>query len=267
MSKVESLNTLKLELSRVAWYIGNLLSALLGRQIECTAQAEDDGYWSVAAVNDRFTNAEIISLINYVEGDASMIRHCIPTDSNSSRSLGMDLCEALLKHILKLQWDQEFVTQDALWLIGRWPTVPQMPRFDDDLIFMDFGVIDCKRLLLMADFVARLFENGGTYSALTNLCEEYETAFGNALHWMHPYTDGLYNGCYFVLVQEGILVLSYDAIDWQEHEVFERESARLCTAEEMRNFAHEYRRQTIEMQNSLEAMLFFLERREEQIHG
>ena len=114
MSKVESFNTLKLELSRVAWYIGNLLSALLGRQIECTAQAEDDGYWSVAAINDRFTNAEIISLINYVEGDAAMIRHCIPTDSNSSRSLGMDLCEALLKHILKLQWDQEFVTQDAL---------------------------------------------------------------------------------------------------------------------------------------------------------
>ena len=118
MSKVESFNTLKLELSRVAWYIGNLLSTLLGRQIECTAQAEDDGYWSVAAVNDRFSNAEIISLINYVEGDASMIRHCIPTDSNSSRSLGMDLCEALLKHILKLQRDQEFVTQDALWLIG-----------------------------------------------------------------------------------------------------------------------------------------------------
>ena len=59
MNNIESFTTLKLELSRVAWYIGNLLSALLGRQIECTAQAEDDGYWSVAAVNDRFSNKEM----------------------------------------------------------------------------------------------------------------------------------------------------------------------------------------------------------------
>lgn len=118
MNNIERFTTLKLEFSRVAWYLGNILSALLGREIHCTAKAEDDSYWSIAAIDDRFTNSEIVSLIQYVGGDATMIRRCIPPDSNSSRSLGMDLCEALLKHVLKMDWKREFVTEDALWILG-----------------------------------------------------------------------------------------------------------------------------------------------------
>ena len=60
MNNIERFTTLKLELSRVAWYLGNLLSALLGREIHCTAKAEDDIYWSIAAIDDRFTNSEVI---------------------------------------------------------------------------------------------------------------------------------------------------------------------------------------------------------------
>ena len=118
MNNIESFTTLKLELSRVAWYLGNLLSALLGRKITCGANAEDDSYWSISAENDRFSNTEVVELIQYVGGDATMIRRCIPPDSNSSRSLDMDLCRALLKHVLKLDWEQEFVTKDALWILG-----------------------------------------------------------------------------------------------------------------------------------------------------
>lgn len=73
MNQFERYTTLKLELSRVAWYLGNLLSALLGREIHCTAKAEDDIYWSVAAIDDRFSNSEVISLIRYVGGDATMV--------------------------------------------------------------------------------------------------------------------------------------------------------------------------------------------------
>ena len=267
MNNVERYTTMKLELSRIAWYLGHLLSALLGRSIVCTAKAEDDSYWSIAAVDDRFTNSEVISLIHYVGGDAAMIRHCIPPDSNSSRSLGMDLCEALLKHVLKLNWEKEFVTEDALWILGNWPEPVQLPETDEDLFFIDSRMIDCSQLMSKDEFVEKLFEKGGTFSDLTNLCEANETDFGMPLYWMHPYTDGLYNGCYFVLVREGILVLSYDAIDWEEHEVFDRESARLCDAEEMQNFAWEYQQRTNEMLNTLHAFLFFLERKEERRNG
>lgn len=263
MNNIESFTTLKLELSRVAWYLGNLLSAILGRTITCTAKAEDDTYWSIAAIDDRFSNSEIIGLIHYVGGDATMIRHCIAPDSNSSRSLGMDLCEALLKHVLKLDWEKEFVTKDALWILGNWPEKQSLPDVDENLVFIDSRMIDCSKLMTMEEFVEKLFDDGGSFTALTKLCEDNEIDFGTPLYWMHPYTDGLYNGCYFVLVQEGVLVLSYDAIDWEDHEVFERESARLCSADEMRSFAVEFRLRTSEMNNTINSLLFFLERREE----
>jgi len=263
MNNIERFTTLKLEFSRVAWYLGNILSALLGREIHCIAKAEEDSYWSIAAIDDRFSNSEIVSLIQYVGGDATMIRRCIPPDSNSSRSLDMDLCEALLKHVLKKDWKQEFVTQDALWLLGDWPEPTQFPEADENLIFIDSRVIDCSKLMTMEDFVEKLFEEGGTFTALTNLCEDNEMDFGTPLYWMHPYTDGLYNGCYFVLVREGVLALSYDAIDWEDHEVFDRESVRLCDADEMRSFYWEYKKRTEEMLDTMNAFLFFLERREE----
>ena len=267
MNDIERFTTLKLELSRVAWYLGNLLSALLGRQIICTSQSEDDCYWSVRAVNDRFSNSEVLGLIDYVGGDATMIRCSIPPDSNSSKSISMELCEALLKHVLKLDWKQEFITEDALWLLGDWPEPVCLPEADEDLIFIDSRVIDCSKLMTKDDFVEALFEDGGTFTALTNLCERNQKSFGSPLYWMHPYTDGLHNGCYFVLVREGVLVVSYDAIDWEEHEVFERESARLCGFEEMQNFAWDYQKQTTEMLDTLNAFLFFLERREDRDHA
>ena len=127
----------------------------------------------------------------------------------------------------------------------------------------DSRVIDCSKLMTMEDFVEKLFEEGGTFTALTNLCEDNEVDFGTPLYWMHPYTDGLYNGCYFVMVREGVLALSYDAIDWENHEVFDRESVRLCDADEMRSFYWEYKKRTGEMLDTMNAFLFFLERREE----
>ena len=179
----------------------------------------------------------------------------------------MDLCEALLKHVLKMDWKQEFVTEDALWLLGNWPEPIQLPEADENLIFIDSRVIDCSKLMTMAEFVEKLFEEGGTFTALTNLCEDNEVDFGTPLYWMHPYTDGLYNGCYFVLVREGVLALSYDAIDWEDHEVFDRESVRLCDADEMRSFYWEYKKRTGEMLDTMNAFLFFLERKEEREHA
>ncbi len=50
MNDIKRFTTLKLELSRVAWYLGNLLSALLCREITCTAQSEDGCYWGVILI-------------------------------------------------------------------------------------------------------------------------------------------------------------------------------------------------------------------------
>ena len=102
-----------------------------------------------------------------------------------------------------------------------------LPEPNRHLLYVDYAVVDCRELMPMEEFVKRLFDEGGTYTELTSICEAYEFEYGTPLYSMHPFPDGKYNGCYFVMVQEGVLVLSYDEIDGCDHEVFVRESARL----------------------------------------
>ena len=56
-----------------------------------------------------------------------MLRDALPVDSNTSRSLDMSLCRALLKYALKLKWDTEFVSESALVILGHFPIDVELP--------------------------------------------------------------------------------------------------------------------------------------------
>jgi len=111
------------------------------------------------------------------------------------------------------------------------------------------------------EFIEKLFDEGGTFTDLAFLCEANETAYGTPLYWMHPFTDGEYNGCYFVLVREGVLVLSYDEISTCDHEIFIRDSAHLCNAEEMRCFLTEWNIRSTALIETITTLLSFLEQK------
>jgi len=267
MNNLNSYTTLRLELGRVSWYIQNLLSAVLGRQITCRTKAEDDSYWSTAAIDDTFTTEEIMKLIAYVGGGTQMIRTSVPLDANTSASLDMDLCRALLKHTLQLDWEQEFITKDALWVVGTWTKPPKLPEVPKDIIFIDSKTVDLRNLMPKDAFVEKLFSDGGTFSDFTSLCERYESEYGTPLYWMYPITDGRYNGCYFVLVREGVLAIFYDEIDEQDHEIFIRESVRLCTREDLSFFIGDWNRFAQELSDSLSSLRMYLEKKEDAAHG
>ena len=262
MNEIQKYTALKLPWAQVAKYVGAIVSAVLDREITCEAKCEDDNYWSVAAENDCFTNVEIVRLVKAVEGSEYMLSHALPVDSNTSRSLEMDLCSALLKRAMNLVWDTEFVAEDALWVTDHFPEDAMIPEPNRHLLYVDSVVVDCRDLMPMEEFVKKLFDEGGTYTELTNLCENYEFAYGTPLYWLHPFTDGKYNGCYFVMVREGVLVLSYDEIDGCDHEIFVKESARLCNAEEMRSFLTEWNIRSTVLTGTISSLLNFLERKE-----
>ena len=262
MNEIQRFSALKLPWELISRYIGSMVSAFLGRNITCSAKGEDDNYWSVAAICDTFTNVEIVQMVNAVHGDNHMLQHALPVDSNTSRSLERELCRALLQKALDLSWENEFVAEDALWIAGNFPDNAMIPETNRNLIYVDSKVIDTNDLMPMDEFVEKLFDEGGTFTDLTNLCENYEIEYGTPLYWMHPFTDGKYNGCYFVLVREGILVLSYDEIDDSDHEIFVRDSARLCDAAEMRCFQTEWNLRAENLAGTISSLLFFLERKE-----
>ena len=266
MTEIQKMTALRLSWDAVSRYFEALLSALLGRAIVCNSRSMDDSYWSVAASSGTFTNLEIIKLAQFVNGDDEMLIEALPSDSDTSRSLGMELCRALLKYALKLDWTTEFVSDDSLYILGHFPENMQLPAIDRNILYVDSKVIDCSELIPMNTFVEKLFEACGTFTDLTDLCEEYQAEYGTPLYWMYPFTDGRYNGCYFVLVREGIMVISYDEIDGINHESFVKESARLCDAAEMRCFLNDWNQRVEDMMATLTALLAFLERKEAQ-HG
>ena len=117
MNRPQKFTALKLTLPCVSKLIAGRVSAILGREIRMRTQTEDYTYWSSAAIDDRFTIVEIMDLIKAVDGDKEMIRCCIPTESNTSRSIDMTLCSALLKQALQVDWETEFMADDAIWII------------------------------------------------------------------------------------------------------------------------------------------------------
>lgn len=117
MNSPQKFTALKLDLECASAYIASRVSQILGRQFQMRAKTEDDWYWSCAAIDDRFTIVEIMKLITEVNGDKEMIQCSIPTESNTSRSIDMTLCSALLKQALQLDWKTEFMTKDAIWII------------------------------------------------------------------------------------------------------------------------------------------------------
>lgn len=250
---------LKISMEEVSSYLGNLLSALLGRKIICQTFYEEECYWSISAVNDRFSSTEIMQLILYVGGDHEMIQCNIPTESDTRRSLDVDLCNALLRRALNLEWKEEFLTEEAIWLIGDWPKPPTLPEPNSHLLFLNDREVDCRRLLPMNEFLDRLFTTGGNYSALTRLYEANEAIFGHPLYWVYPISDGAHNGCYLVLVREGVLAISYDEIDFENHEIFLRETARLCRAEDLGWFLSDWNRFVGDTRDVLNKLLNFLE--------
>ena len=118
MSNQRIYNTLKLEWDRVAVCMEEILSRALATNIRCEAHGEDKDYWSVAAINHDFTIPEIRRLLMTVQAPESWYDSNIPTDAETSKSLDMDLCRALLQEILKTSWVEELVKEDAFWMIG-----------------------------------------------------------------------------------------------------------------------------------------------------
>ena len=265
MTNIQKYTSLKLPWSQVAAYIGNLVSALLGRAIQCQAKAEDAGYWGISTVDDQFSNAEIMCLINYVNGSKQMIRQNIPEDSSFSKSIDTDLCHDLLQAALHLQWEAEFPEPDTLWIIGHFENLEKIPDMEQTLIHIDSKLVDCSKLMSKDELLDRLFEDKGTYSTLAEICDENFHKWQTPLYWTYPISDLLHNGCYFVLVKEGVLAISYDVIEEDEHEFFEKESARMCTAENMRYFIDEWCRYSRELLGSMEVLRAYLNRLEEAV--
>ena len=121
MNRPQKYTAFKFGWDCVAQHLSGLISEILGREVNCQAKQEDYDYWCAFTEEESFTIVEIATLIGNVNGDKELYAHLLPTDSNTSRSLSMELCQVLLRKALNADWVEELVREDTLWIIGDFP--------------------------------------------------------------------------------------------------------------------------------------------------
>ena len=75
-----------------------------------------------------------------------------------------------------------------------------------------------------------LKENHEDYQALMQIANYYFELYGNELVWHYPLSGTDYTGVHIIAVREGFLCVPYDAVDIQDHELFELERAYMLDA-------------------------------------
>ena len=252
------LQTLRLSWEEVGMLAGQVISAVLGREVICCGGFDDYDYWTVSAATGRFSRDDLNRLLDYVDADSKIRKIAFGFDSDTTEALDMELSQALLKSKLNTAWEQELVTKDGLWLVG----IDAGCLKYAGTITVNGRIISMDTLWPKDEFVKRLFEAGGSEADLSDLCDRYVKQHGDQLYWPYPISDGEYNGVYFVLVQEGVLCLPYDEIDRYEYEVFERDGVRLLTAEEMGYFISDWKRTSCELEEVMNSFLCYLKAKE-----
>lgn len=109
---------LKLSWSEAAVLIGNVVTEVTGRKTAFEARREDYGYWSAASADTKFSLTELQALLRFVNADADTRDETLPEDSDSSASVGMALSRKLLEKALGMAWEDEHITESALWLLN-----------------------------------------------------------------------------------------------------------------------------------------------------
>ena len=110
----------KIEWAEVGSAIKSELKNLLGKDIECVASREDYDYWGVRLVGYEMPVSEVELLLNMLEADEEMRDESIPLPEDNEtavKSLGMQMCRALLRKAMHCGWALELPEKEKLWLL------------------------------------------------------------------------------------------------------------------------------------------------------
>lgn len=251
---------LKLDWKEVSRLIGEYAGKILYRKVYGTARYEDISYWGFQAENSPFTIGEIDTLIWFVNGDEGMREESLPSDSDTSFSIGEQLSRALLEKALKLSWCHESITETTLWLINIREKRPEVYQRVIHIGPHDIGLDDLKS---KSELMACLHENGPTHSTLMDFCEGYRERYHNELCWHYPISDGLHLGTFLILVREGVLALPYDDSDKTDYEMFCLENAKLCDRESIEALMDDWDCFDRDLQSAMQSMKAYYRREEE----
>ena len=212
-------NAIKLTWDEISPMLCSIISAKLGRTAICKAEYQDYHYWDVVATVDTFTLEELKMLLKYVGGNEDTYLDCLPTDSVTSKSIGMGVSEKLLAECIGTQWDHTSICEDGIWLIGIDVERYRKATEKSNVIYVDGCFVDTTKLRTKDELMAYLESTDGMGSDLDEFCQSNWLTFGSKLFWFCPIPSQHHEGYYFALVREGILSLPYNHVFDRDEEL------------------------------------------------
>ncbi len=119
----------ELKAIRVTWDEASVLiqsaaHSILGIQISCKAKSDDYNYWSTLFTDRRMMMSEVFQIFEQLNASTEQRQDSLPEQEEWTESvdcIGMSASSLLLSHALRMTWKEEYIGEDALWLLDVTP--------------------------------------------------------------------------------------------------------------------------------------------------
>lgn len=198
--------TIELTWEQVVEKMEDILSRILGVNLECSTTQDDVDFWGVKLGGYRMSLEEVGKVCDYVGADESERKDAYPSDESESTvgDFGVDIANKLLALSLGIHFKKYLVEDKSLLLIDCRKN--ETIRIYGEPVCLD--TLKSRNELL--DF---LYAEGANESSLLRFATDYEENQNNGLFWKIPIKDQNHLGVFFALVKEGVLYLPYDDAD------------------------------------------------------
>lgn len=203
---MRELVTIELTWEQVVEKMEDILSRILGVNLECSTTQDDTDFWGVKLGGYRMSLEEVEKVCDYVGADETERKDAYPSDESESTvgDFGVDIANKLLALCLGIHFKKYLVEDKSLLLIDCRKN--ETIRIYGELVCLD--TLKSRNELL--DF---LYAEGANESSLLRFATDYKEHQNNGLFWKVPIKDQKHLGVFFVLVKEGVLYLPYDDAD------------------------------------------------------
>lgn len=116
----ETVKAFKLPWNTVSHLIGLEVSKILGRNIVCKANMDDNDYWAAQFVDERIPLSELYKLMETVNADEKARNESLPESTrtqSSAKEVGLGVAELLLSRHLGVNWTAFYLDKQHLWLL------------------------------------------------------------------------------------------------------------------------------------------------------
>ena len=119
MEDIFEQRAVKLNWDKVSSIISKEIEDILGFHVQCKPNVVEHYFWSMEFVNYRLPLPKLCQIVQTTQPTPEDWEDAMPDDGGVDvTGIGMALCEKLVAHYLKLDWEHSLITEDSLWLVG-----------------------------------------------------------------------------------------------------------------------------------------------------